>query len=396
MPIGLATVAGPETRKKRSMSPVEGAEANCEERYGDRPGKHCTAISFLAEFQIVRYVRLGRSGLEVSRVCLGMMSFGSPAWQPWVLPGNEGTGFVQQALDLGINFFDTADFYSNGESENALGEAIGKLTRRDKVVIATKVGLPMEPGPNGMGLSRKHIHSSIDASLRRLKTDYIDLYQLHRADPATPIEETLGILGDLIRVGKVLHVGLSNFAAWQLASAFFIGKFESGVRISSAQIQYNLAFREEERDTLPFCNEFGLGTIVYSPLARGWLTGNRLEQSSLTTREASRAKGDAKAHALYGNDADRRVLDCLRAMATERGVPMGRMALGWLHSRDAVSSILCGALEPAHLNEAVAAVDFELSDEEIVRLEGCYVPQSLKDDGLQVVVDQQRKRRASA
>jgi aryl-alcohol dehydrogenase-like predicted oxidoreductase len=343
----------------------------------------------------VRYVRLGRSGLEVSRVCLGMMSFGSPSWQPWVLPGKEGAAFVRQALDLGVNFFDTADFYSNGESEISLGEAISKLVSRHKVVIATKVGLPMEPGPNGMGLSRKHIHTSIDASLRRLKTDYVDLYQLHRADPATPIEETLGILGDLVRAGKVLHIGLSNFAAWQLASAYFIGKFESGVRISSAQIQYNLAFREEERDTLPFCKEFGLGTIVYSPLARGWLTGNRLEQTSLTTREAARAKGDAKAHALYGNDADRHVLDCLHQVAKERGIPMGQAALAWLHTRNTVSSILCGALEPTHLKEAVAAADFKLSDEETARLEACYVPQPLKDDGLQVVVEQQ-KRRASA
>lgn len=343
----------------------------------------------------MRYVRLGRSGLEVSRVCLGMMSYGSPAWQPWVLPGSEGTPFVRQALDLGVNFFDTADFYSNGESETSLGEAIAKLTSRHKVVIATKVGLPMEPGPNGSGLSRKHIHNSIDASLRRLKTDYIDLYQLHKADPATPIEETLGILSDLVRAGKVLHVGLSNFATWQLASAYFIGKFEAGVRISSAQLQYNLAFREEERDMLPFCDEHGLGVIVYSPLARGWLTGNRLEQTALTAREAARAKGDAKAHALYGNDADRRVLDSLRQVAKERGAPMGRVALAWLHSRKTVSSVLCGALEAAHLQEAVAAVDLELSAEEIARLESCYVPQPVKDDGLQVVVEQQ-KRRATA
>ena len=339
----------------------------------------------------MRYARLGRSGLEVSRVCLGMMSYGSPAWQPWVLPGKEGTAFVRQALDLGVNFFDTADFYSNGESEISLGEAITKLTSRHKVVIATKVGLPMEPGPNGTGLSRKHIHNSIDASLRRLKTDYVDLYQLHKADRATPIEETLGILSDLVRAGKVLHIGLSNFATWQLASAYFIGKFEARVRISSAQLQYNLAFREEERDMLPFCNENGLGVIVYSPLARGWLTGNRLEKTSLTAREAARAKGDAKAHALYGNEADRRVLDCLRQVAKERGAPMGRVALAWLHSRNTVSSILCGALEPAHLQEAAAAVDFELLAEESAQLESCYVPQPIKDDGFQAVVEQQRR-----
>jgi 1-deoxyxylulose-5-phosphate synthase len=349
----------------------------------------------------LQYARLGRSGLEVSRVCLGMMSYGSPSWQPWVLPGSEGTAFVRQALDLGVNFFDTADFYSHGESEIALGEAISKLTKRDKVVIATKVGLPMEPGPNRGGLSRKHIHNSIDASLRRLKTDYVDLYQLHKADPATPIEETLGILGDLVRAGKVLHVGLSNFATWQLASAYFVGKFESGVRISSAQLQYNLAFREEERDMLPFCIEHGLGVIVYSPLARGWLTGNRLERASLTEREAARAQGDAKAHALYGTDADRRVLDCLRLVAKERGAPMGRVALAWLHSHKVVSSILCGALEASHLEEAVTAAEFKLSNAEIERLESCYVPQPVKDDGLKVVTDQDKqteeeKRRASA
>ena len=209
------------------------------------------------------------------------------------------------------------------------------------------------------------------------------------------------MLGDLVRVGKVLHIGLSNFATWQLASAYFMGKFEAGVRISSAQIQYNLAFREEERDMLPFCVEHGLGIIVYSPLARGWLTGNRLEQTSLTEREAARAQGDAKAHALYGTDADRRVLDCLRQVAKERGAPMGRVALAWLHSRNGVSSVLCGALEPSHLEEAVAAAEFKLSKAESERLESCYVPQPVKDDGLKVVINQDKrteeeKRRASA
>ena len=333
----------------------------------------------------MKYARLGGTGLEVSKVCLGMMSYGSPDWQPWVLPGDEAEIFVRQALDHGINFFDTADFYSLGASEEALGRAVARLTDRSNVVIATKVGLPMAPGANRGGSSRKHIHQAIDASLKRLGTDYVDLYQLHKADPLTPIEETMDALTDVVRAGKALFVGATNFSAWQLAEAACTGAARGSVRFVSMQVQYNLAFREEERDTIPFCVSQGIGVTVYSPLGRGWLAGNRLGRAGMTAREAVRATRDAKAHASYGSEGDVAILQRLLEVAEERGVPASRLALAWLHARPAVDSVLCGALEAAHLDEAVAAVDLILTDAEIHRLEEVYTAQPLKDDGLAVV-----------
>lgn len=333
----------------------------------------------------MRYNRLGATGLEVSRVCLGMMSYGSPDWQPWVLPGAEAEPFVRHALDRGINFFDTADFYSYGQSEEALGRAIAKLTDRKNVVIATKVGLPMGPGPNRGGLSRKHIRTAIDDSLKRLGTDYVDLYQLHRADPQTPIEETLDALADVVRAGKALHIGGSNFATWQFAPAVYVAKQSRGPSFAAMQIQYNLAYREEERDLVPFCAAQGVGLIVYSPLARGWLVGNRLGKTTMTRRETIRAEGDAKAQASYGSDGDRAIARRLFDVAASRGLPPARIAQAWLHGRAGVSSVLCGALEPAHIDEAVAALDVALSAEELRRLEEPYVPQAIKDDGLALV-----------
>jgi len=323
--------------------------------------------------------RLGTSGLKVSRIGLGMMSYGSSRFQSWVLPPADGVRFVRLALDHGINFFDTADFYSLGQSEQILGRAVASLTKRANVVIATKVGMPVGPGPNDRGLSRKHILAAVDASLRRLKTDYIDLYQLHNPDPQTPIEETIEAMADVVRAGKAIHIGASNYPAWELALANQKAQAGRSLRFVSTQMEYNLTFREEERETIPMCISEGIGALVYSPLARGWLAGNRLKPRRLTKRERSRAVGDMKARANYGSNHDQRIAGRLAEVAAKRGVPPARVALAWLLSRPHVSSIICGVLEQSHLDEAVAATEFKLSTAENFRLEELYEPQRPKD-----------------
>ncbi len=344
----------------------------------------------------MRYARLGKSGLEVSSICLGMMSFGSAKWQPWVLPGTEAEGFVRSALDHGINFFDTADFYSLGASEEALGAAVAKLTDRRQVVLASKVGLPMSsaggggPAPNDGGLSRKHIFQSVDGSLKRLGTDYIDLYQLHRADPNTPIEETIDALKDLVRAGKVLYVGATNYAAWQFAKAVYDGRFRAGLEFAGVQVQYNLVYREDARDLIPLCAAEGIGCIGYSPLARGWLAGNRRDGASLTERERKRAADDAKAHALYGTAADNEALSVLCSVAAARGVPPSRVAYAWVLAHGFMSSVICGPLEAGHLDDAVASVELELTVAELEILDACYAPRAVKDDAFGAVVGGKR------
>lgn len=328
----------------------------------------------------MKYRPLGGSGIQVSSVCLGMMSYGSPAWQPWVLPGDAGRCFVRAALNRGINFFDTADFYSFGQSEEILGAAIKDLTRRANVVIASKVGLPMTPEPNRGGLSRKHILTSIDESLRRLQTDYVDIYQLHRSDPDTPIEETLDALFEVVRAGKALYVGASNFAAWDFARAFYTGRWRCDLRLASVQLQHNLAYREEERDLLPLCAAERIGVVVYSPLARGFLAGNRASMAALTENELKRVDTDAKAKSLYGSAGDEAILKRLQSIAASRGESPTRVAMAWVHHQPCVSSVLCGALEDAHLDDAVAAAELELSDEELRLLAEPYQPQLVKDD----------------
>ena len=323
--------------------------------------------------------RLGTSGLQVSRIGLGMMSYGSTRFQSWVLPPAYGIRFVRLALDRGINFFDTAAFYSLGQSEETLGRAVAGLTKRANVVIATKVGMPAGPGPNDRGLSRKHIMAAVDASLRRLKTDYIDLYQLHNPDPQTPIEETIDAMADVVRAGKALYIGASNYPAWELALANQKAMRDRGLRFVSTQMEYNLTFREEERETVPMCSAQGIGALAYSPLARGWLAGNRLKPRELTKREKGRAAGDMKAKANYGSDHDRRIVQRLTDVASKRGVPPARVALAWLLSRPYVSSIICGVLEPSHLDEAAAATELKLSAAEIIALEELYEPQRPKD-----------------
>jgi aryl-alcohol dehydrogenase-like predicted oxidoreductase len=338
----------------------------------------------------VEYSRLGKTGLQVSRICLGMMSFGTSEWQSWVLPEHEGVDFVRLALERGINFFDTANFYSTGGSERALGDAIKQLTDRENVVIGTKVGLPMGDGLYQRGLSRKHIMREIDGSLKRLRTDYIDLYQLHFPDYTVEIDETVDALNDVVRAGKALYVGVSNHPMWRFAPMFYSSLHRHGLHMSAVQLQYNLAFREDERDLLPFCETQGIGVTVYSPLARGWLAGNRAGNSTgataaMSAREKTRAAGDLKAHATYGSDDDLRILDRLLEVSKARGLPPSRVAMSWLLSKSAVTSILCGALEPAHIEEAVNAVDLKLTPDEIAALEEPYRPQTPKDVNVPIV-----------
>jgi aryl-alcohol dehydrogenase-like predicted oxidoreductase len=334
----------------------------------------------------MKYRKLGKSGLSVSALTLGMMSYGNSKWQPWVLDKSEGRKFVKQALDHGINFFDTADFYSIGASEESLADAMNGLCKREELVISTKVGLPMDKSPNGRGSSRKHIRESVHASLKRLDTDYIDMYMLHVWDGATPIEESVDTLEDLIREGKILYTGASNFLAWQLAHAQYSSKSRGGRGFTTMQLQYNLVYREEERDLLPFCNLEGLGVMVFSPLARGWLVNGDTAASSLTERERVRTQQDAKAKFLYGSTADHIVRDRLLQLADRRGIPPGRIGLAWLHSRPHVSTVIVGALEPRHLDEAVASLDVVLTLDELKFLEEAYVAGPVKSDGLEQVL----------
>jgi 1-deoxyxylulose-5-phosphate synthase len=316
------------------------------------------------------YTQLGRAGLKVSRICLGMMTYGSKEWRPWILDEHEAKPMIERALEKGINFFDTADMYSVGESERIVGRAIVDVVPRDRVVIATKVFFSMNDSPNGRGLSRKHIMEAVDASLRRLKTDYIDLYQIHRYDPATPIDETLEALDDVVRVGKVLYLGASSMAAWQFAKMLGRADLRGWRRFVSMQNHYNLAYREEEREMMPLCAEEGVGVLPWSPLARGLLTGSR----SATERTTIRAQTDSYADQLYTDPSDFEIGDRVRTVAERRGVPRAAVALAWLLSRPAVVSPVIGATKPEHIDDAVAALELKLSEEETSFLEEPYVP----------------------
>jgi aryl-alcohol dehydrogenase-like predicted oxidoreductase len=328
----------------------------------------------------VKYNQLGRTGLTVSAICLGMMSFGSTAWQSWMRDVREAEGLVRRALDSGINFFDTADFYSLGESEIALGRAVSRLTDRSKVVISTKVGLPLHGGPNGVGLSRKHIIEGLDASLRRLGTEYVDLYLLHGPDPHTPIEETLLALDDVVRAGKALYIGASNFPAWQLALAERAIGTHGWRPLDVVQVQYNLLYREEERDVLPYALHGGLGVMVYSPLARGTLA--RVGGIS-SASDLRRAAQDGKASAMYGAP-DPLITDLLERASDGLGVPAARIAMAWVLSRPGVTSALSGALEAGHLDDAVAAVALDIPPEILVEFDTAYSPRSVLDPELEI------------
>jgi 1-deoxyxylulose-5-phosphate synthase len=319
----------------------------------------------------MQYVNLGRTGLKVSRLCLGMMTYGDPQWRSWVLPEDAGRPFVRRALDAGINFFDTADMYSLGVSEQILGRAIKDFAKRDRVVLATKVHQPMSDDPNDRGLSRKHIMASIDASLVRLGTDYVDLYQIHRWDDETPIEETLSALHDIVRAGKARYIGASSMAAWQFAQALYVADLHGWTRFVSMQNHYNLVYREEEREMLPLCRDQGIGVIPWSPLARGFLAGNRRTPDRGDT---ARATTDTIAHGLYYADSDFRIVDRVGRLAERRRISSAQIALAWVLRQPGVTAPIVGASKMPQLEEAIAALDITLTDEECTELEELYEP----------------------
>ncbi len=319
----------------------------------------------------MKYQRLGGSGLKVSRICLGMMSYGSQKERAWHLDEIDAEPIVRRAVEAGVTFFDTADTYSDGLTEEITGRLLGKLfRRRDDYVLATKVYFPMGRGPNDGGLSRKHIMSAIDASLRRLGTDYVDLYQIHRWDYDTPIEETMEALGDVVRAGKSRYIGASSMYAWQFAKAQHIAQTAGWTRFVSMQNHYNLVYREEEREMIPLCIDQGIGLIPWSPLARGFLAGNRERGGE---RSTVRAGSDPLADRMY-DDADFDVVDVVRAIAGERGASAAQIALAWLISKPAVTAPIVGATKLRHIEDALAAVDLALDADETTRLEAPYRP----------------------
>ncbi|GIF49882.1 aryl-alcohol dehydrogenase-like predicted oxidoreductase [Asanoa ferruginea] len=305
------------------------------------------------------YARLGNSGLRVSRIALGMMSYGDPATDSWVLPEERAEPIVRRAVEAGVTFFDTADMYSNGVSEEVTGRLLAKFfARRDDYVLATKVFYPMTPDPNGRGLSRKHIMDAVDASLARLGTDHIDLYQIHRWDDFTPIEETMSALHDVVRAGKVRYLGASLMRAWQFATAQFVAP----TRFVSMQTRYNLVYREEEREMIPFCADRGVGVLPYSPLARGVLAAR--PPGTVTPRLLAEPRTPA------GNDVD--VLNALRVVAEARGVPAAQVALAWTMRKPAVVAPVVGATTLGQVDDAVASVELALTDQELTALEAPY------------------------
>ena len=322
----------------------------------------------------MQQVRLGHTGLKVSRLCLGMMSYGSPGSRAWILPEDAALPLVTRAAEAGITYFDTADMYSEGASEEVTGRILPKLfPRREDYVLATKVFFPTGTAPNDSGLSRKHIMASIDASLRRLGTEYVDLYQIHRWDPETPIEETMEALHDVVRAGKARYIGASSMAAWQFAKAQHTAERHGWTKFVSMQNHYNLLYREEEREMIPLCIDQGIGILPWSPLARGLLTGTRSRDGAATT---TRSTSDPVATALYNED-DFAVVDAVEAVAAARGVPPARVALAWLLSRPGVTAPIFGATKPHHVDDAVAATELTLTAEEIAAVEAPYRPRPL-------------------
>ncbi|SAL60991.1 aldo/keto reductase [Caballeronia terrestris] len=320
------------------------------------------------------YVKLGSTGLDVSRLCLGCMTYGDPARgkHPWTLDEDRSRPLIKQALEAGINFFDTANTYSDGSSEEIVGRALRDFAKRDDLVIATKVFNRMRPGPNGAGLSRKAIFNEIDNSLRRLGTDYVDLYQIHRWDYGTPIEETLEALHDVVKAGKARYIGASSMYAWQFSKALYVSRERGWASFVTMQNHLNLLYREEEREMLPLCKDMGIGVMPWSPLARGRLTRDWNETTE-------RQQTDDFGSGLYAAslDADRAVIEAVAAVAAERGVPRAQVALAWVAQKDAVTTPIIGASKPAHLTDAVAALSLNLSAEEIARLEAPYVPHAI-------------------
>ncbi|HEX8509514.1 MAG TPA: aldo/keto reductase [Propionibacteriaceae bacterium] len=318
------------------------------------------------------YLKLGSTGLDVSAICLGCMTYGEPdrGGHPWSLTEEQSRPFIQQAVEAGINFFDTANVYSDGSSEEIVGRALADFTRREEVVIATKVHGRMRPGPNGAGLSRKAILTEVDASLTRLGTDYIDLYQIHRWDPSVPIEETLQALDDVVRSGKVRYLGASSMSAWQFSKALYLQQINGWARFVTMQNHYNLLNREEEREMIPLCADQGVGLIPWSPLARGRLTRDWDESTA-------RSETDEFGKRLYDQSSDREIVDAVREVAEGRGVPRAQIALAWLSRNPVLTAPIVGASKPGHLEDAVASLGIHLSDDEVARLEKPYQPHSV-------------------
>jgi aryl-alcohol dehydrogenase-like predicted oxidoreductase len=318
----------------------------------------------------MEYVNLGKTGLKVSRLCLGCMTYGSTKWREWMLNEEESRPFFQRALEEGINFFDTANVYSDGVSEEITGRALRDFAKRDEVVIATKVFNPMRPDPNGRGLSRKAILTEIDHSLGRLGTDYVDLYQIHRWDYETPIAETMEALQDVVKAGKARYIGASSMFAWQFAQSLHVCETNGWTKFVSMQNHYNLVYREEEREMNPLCRDQGIGLIPWSPLARGFLAGNRNKEGGST----SRSNTDKYAKDMYYQDDDFAVADRLTQVAQARGLPNMQVALAWILSKPGITAPIVGASKLPHLEDALAALTVKLSDDEIKQLEEPYKP----------------------
>ena len=317
------------------------------------------------------YVNLGRSGLKVSRLCLGMMSFGTPAWRPWVLSEDSSRPIIRRALEHGINFFDTADMYSEGVSEEVLGRTMRDFAKRDEIVVATKVFYPLGKHANAGGLSRKHIFQAIDDSLRRLGMEYVDLYQIHRHDPVTPIEETLEALHDVVKAGKARYIGASSMYAWQFARLLYTQRMRGWTQFVSMQNHYNLIYREEEREMNPFCRAEGIGLIPWSPLARGFLAGNRRRgRQDATLRE----QHDAFGHQLYYSDADYDVAERVASVAERRQVLPIQIALAWILRQPGVTAPIVSVTRGEQLEQLIAAVSIRLSDEDASEVQAPYRP----------------------
>ena len=323
----------------------------------------------------MQFTRLGRTGMKVSRICLGCMSYGSPGWRPWVLPEDEAGPFFRRAVEAGINFFDTADMYSLGASEEVTGRWLRELANLDEVVLATKVFFPWSDKPNRGGLSRKHIQQACEASLRRLGVETIDLYQIHRLDPKTPMEEILAALDWLVQQGKVRHIGASSMYAWQFMKLLGISERNGLARFETMQNHYNLVYREEEREMLPLCESENVSVIPWSPLARGMLAGSR---KSLGDDSTKRSESDGIDQNLYDQPSDWEVVEAVKKVAAERGDKPAQVALAWLLARPGVAAPIVGATKLAHLDDAIAAVEIELSDTEIEALEAPYRPHPVK------------------
>ena len=320
----------------------------------------------------MNYVALGNTGLKVSRICLGCMSYGSTNWRDWVLDEDQSFPFFQQAWEAGINFFDTADIYSDGVSEEVTGRAFKKLgLRREEIVVATKVFNPLGDSPNEKGTSKKHIKHAIEASLRRLGMDYVDLYQIHRHDKTTPMEETLEALTEVVSEGKALYIGASSMYSWEFAKYLYLAEAHGYARFVTMQNHYNLIYREEEREMLPLCQEEKVGVIPWSPLARGFLTGNRTKEKQGDT---ARSKSDAFAHGMYYQESDFAIVDRVTELAKRHDVPNAQIALAWMLHKPGITSPIIGATKKHHIPDALAALDLKLDESEMQYLEELYQP----------------------